>query len=390
MSEPSCDVVVIGAGPYGLAAAAHLKAAGVEPRVFGEPMAFWKHQMPSGMLLRSSWYASHISDPRGVYTLDAYASAQAVKVPSPVPLDDFVRYGRWFQSRAVPEVDSRLVSKVETTDGGFSVQLEGGELLRARRVVVAGGIAPFARRLPLFNGLPRTLASHSSEHRDLGQFAGRRVIVVGGGQSALESGALLAECGAEVEVLVRRPHLTWLHRRKGLNRQLGLMRFLDPPTDVGPLGLSWLVALPDVFRRLPRAAQDRIAYRCIRPAGANWLQPRMRDVRVTTGRKVETVALAGTRAKLTLDDGSERLADHVLLATGYQIDVTRYPFLGTRLARMVRSVGGYPELSDGFESSVPGLHFVGAPAARSFGPLVRFVVGTIYSSRSLARRLQKS
>lgn len=389
MQERPLEVVIIGAGPYGLAAAAHLRAAGLQPHVFGVPMEFWQTQMPEGMLLRSGWEASFIGDPRTALTLDAYQAARGSQVGRPVPLNDFVAYGQWFQSQAVPEVDRRRVRAVSRTANGFRVELEDDESLLAKRVIVAGGIAPFARRLQNFAHLPASLASHTSDHVKLDRFTGRRVLIVGGGQSALETAALIGECGGEAEVIVRRPYLRWLHRKKERRfmPQKGLVRWVDPPTDVGPLGLSWLVAQPDLFRRLPRDVQDRIAYRCIRPAGAVWLPPRLEQVRLTLGRRIVRAEPDGAGLRVELDDGSERRVDHLMQATGYRIDVARYPFLSGEVVSALRMVDGYPALGPGFESSVRGLHFLGAPAARSFGPLMRFVAGTPYTGRALARQV---
>src|SRR5207249_8499111 len=75
------------------------------------------------------------------------------------------------------------------------------------------------------------------------------------------------------------------------------------------------------------------------------------------------------------------------LATGYRVDVALYDFLAPEVLKTVRRVDGYPLLGPGFESSLPGLHFLGAPAARSFGPVSRFVSGTPYAARALARRI---
>src|SRR5205807_590649 len=88
--------------------------------------------------------------------------------------------------------------------------------------------------------------------------------------------------------------------------------------------------------------------------------------------------------RLDMDDGTSRHVDHALLATGYRIDVSRYQFLSEELIRQVRSRQGYPDLRAGFEASVPGLHFLGAAAALSFGPILRFVCGTRYAQRRLA------
>lgn len=384
------DVVIIGAGPYGLASAAHLRGVGVEPYVFGEAMEFWQQQMPEGMLLRSSWDASHISDPQGALSLNAYQYAHALRLPSRLPLKDFIAYGQWFQRQVVPDLDRRRVKTVERDGQGFRMEISDGETMRARRVVVAGGIAPFAWRPAQFERLPSSLVSHSSEHRDLSMFAGRRVAVIGGGQSAVETAVLLGECGAEVELIMRAPALRWLRRSGKLHKSNGLVkRMLYAPSDVGPAGLSWLVALPDLFRQLPHSAQDRIAYRCIRPAASDWLMPRIGNVRMTVDGSV-VLASADARfdnVRLVLDDGTSRTVDHVMLGTGYRVDITRYPFLGAGLVQTVKTVNGYPVLSEGFESSVPGLHFMGAPAAWSYGPVMRFVAGTVYSAPRLAQRV---
>jgi FAD-dependent urate hydroxylase len=383
----SCDIAVVGAGPYGLASAAHLQAAdGFDVRVFGPTMSFWDTQMPSGMMLRSPWDGSHISDPRHEFTLDKYRAEATESFGSPVPLPRFVDYGRWFQRTVVPQVDTRTVKRVEVADGdGFTVELQDGEQVRARRVVVAAGIAGFAHRPPEYAHLPATHASHSVDHRDLTAFEGKRVAVVGGGQSALETAALLHEEGAEVEVLVRDPQVRWLIRRWHHDLPV-VSKCLYAPPDVGPAFVSWLVALPQVFRTLPRGLQDRFARRSIRAAGSAWLVPRLQDVPITTERQVREAAQSNGHVKLRLDDGSERTVDHVLMATGYKVDARKYPFLGKKLlGAMVTTSAGYPALDHGYETSVHGLHIVGAPAAWSMGPLMRFVAGTDFAARSLAR-----
>ena len=377
---------IIGAGPYGMAASAHLRAADVAVVVFGEVMDFWQRHMPKGMWLRSSWEASHISDPERSLTLDRYQALHAIQLPTPVPLDCFVAYGQWFQRQAVPDVDRRRVVRVEPFGPGFRILLADGEPLQVERLVVAAGIGPFAHRPPEFDGLPPSLASHSSEQPDLGRFAGQRVVVVGGGQSALESAALLRENGAETEVLVRAPLVRWIGRGGWLRKQPRPIRHLFyPPTDVGPPVLNQIVARPGLFRRFPLKLQERIAYRSIRPAAQGWVRPRIGPVPITVGRVVQSARQKGERVRLALDDGSTRSVDHVLLATGYRVDLSCYSFLAPELVRSIDSRNGYPRLSPGFETSVPRLHFLGAPAASSFGPLMRFVSGTEYAARALTR-----
>ena len=386
------DLAIIGAGPYGLAAAAHLRTIrGLEFRVFGEPMSFWDRNMPAGMFLRSNWTATQIADPDNTLTLEAYQAANRVKFALPVPIEHFVGYGLWYQRAAVPDLDRRGVTHLESHPKGFQLLLSDGDAVFARRVVVAAGIGSFAWRPPEFQGLPAFLASHSSEHRDFRQFAGKRVLIVGGGQSALESGALLHEGGAEVEVVARSPRIHWLGgwASKTLHHRLGTFtrNLLYAPTDVGPAVLSQLLARPHLLRQLPRGLQDAFRKRAVRPAGARWLVDRLRNTPIRLGRSVAAVAPAGQQVNVRLDDHSERTVDHILLATGYRVDLSKYHFLAPGLLNLIDRFNGYPRLNEGLETSVPGLHILGAPAAWSFGPLMQFVSGARYASHALVRGL---
>ena len=380
-------MVVVGAGPYGLSVAAHLNACGVNIRVFGESMSFWDRNMPEGMCLRSPWEASQLSDPARSLTIDAFQTATSMRVSRPIPIERFVAYGRWFQSRAVPNLEQRKVVEIEKNTAGFRVVLADGEVVRCGRVVIAGGIGPFAVRPPQFAGIPRDLASHSSEQRDLTRFRGQRVVVIGGGQSALESAALLHECQAEVELVVRESTLQWTWQRPWLHtfRPVGAVLYAWP--DVGPAFISHAVARPNLYRLFPRCIQDSWRVKSIRPNGVGWLKPRLRDFSVSTGRSVLSATARGNQVELKLSDGSDRLVDHVLMATGYRVDVRKYEFLSGFLRSSLRLIDGHPVLGQGFESSIPGLHFLGAPAAWSYGPLMRFVAGADFAARALTLKV---
>ena len=380
------NVAIIGAGPYGLTAAAHLRRAGVDVRIIGQPMSFWQN-MPAGLLLRSNWTATCIAEYQGELSLNSFCAATGTSFDPPVPLDRFIEYGMWVQQRVAPDVDRRRVKALETGPGGFRLTLDDGTAVSARRVVVAAGIELFANRPAVAAGLPSELASHTGDHRDFRRFRGARVLVVGGGQSALECAALLQESGARAEVAVRQDLIHWLNGGK-YQRMLGKRaRLVYAPTDVGPMGLSRLVAVPDLFRRLPRRAQDPLAYRSIRPAGAAWLPPRLTEVPIRLGRPLVSAKQQDGQVHVTFADGDTTTADHLLFGTGYRVDISRYPFLTDDLIARIKCAGGYPLLGPGMESSVPGLHFVGAPSAWSFGPIVRFVSGGWYTGRQLVRTI---
>jgi hypothetical protein len=360
-------------------------------RVFGPVMSFWERHMPRGMLVRSAWSASSLSDPREALTLDAYEAAQTQPFARPLPGEELPRYGHWFQERAVPDVDERRVASVELQNGGFAVTTADGERHGAARVAIATGLASFPYRPPQFAQLTEEHVTHSMDVPEPAQFAGRSVAVVGCGQSAVETAALLAEGNAKVELIARAPAIRWLIRGEQL-RGIDpiLQRVLYAPTDVGPAGVSRLVAMPNAFRRLPRGLQDRLSYRSIRPAATSWLLDRTATVTKTFGREATRALSDGEGVRLELDDGSQRTVDHVVLATGYRVDVAREPIVGESLRAGLRLHGGYPVLRRGFESSVPGLHFLGAYSAWSFGPIMRFVAGTKFTAREVARHVVRS
>jgi len=385
-----CDVAIVGAGPYGLSAAAHLKSKGFDTRVFGQPMEFWAHKMPEGMLLRSPRVASNLSDPDGAFTLDAYESAARKEASDPLPLDTFVEYGKWFRHQLGSDLDERTVLRMDRDHPGFRLSLVDGEEIRFRNVIVAAGIGPFKKKPSVFQNFSAPHVLHCYEGRQIRTFAGKRVAVIGGGQSALESAALLNEAKAEVEVIARQTRINWIGQHGWLHHMGPISSILYSSHDVGPAGISRLVACPKITALVPLKLRDRIRKRAVRPAGSRWLPSRLVDVKLTTGRYVSQASLRGDELSLKLDDGSERRIDHVLLGTGYQVDISQYNFIPHQLAEEIRQFDGYPKLTSGFRCSVPGLHFIGATAARSFGPLLYFVAGTEFASQELTCHISRT
>jgi FAD-dependent urate hydroxylase len=385
--SPDCDVAIVGAGPYGLSAAAHLKGEGVGVRVFGEPMEFWANTMPEGMLLRSPRVASNLSAPKSALTLDAYEAACGVKPAAPIPLNTFVDYGRWFQRQLGSILERTSVTGVARKGSAFVLTLENGSTVRSRRVVVAAGVGPFNKKPGMFADLSSEHVSHCFEGRRVAELAKKRVAVIGAGQSALESAAILHEAGGDVEVIARIPALRFIGQHDWLHNLGPISRMLYSPHDIGPAGISKLVASPHVVHCIPLSLRDKIRKRAVRPAGAKWLPPRLEKLKITTGQTVRSARSVGDEILLNLSDGSERRVDHVLLGTGYQVNIARYKFLSRDLVDATDQLEGSPKLIPGFESSVPGLHFIGAAAARSFGPLLYFVAGTEFAAQRLAAHI---
>ncbi len=396
-SQPAAavPVTVIGAGPYGLAAAAHLRGR-VPFRAFGEPMDSWRSRMPAGMYLKSTPSASSISDPAGAGSLDRFRAAEGRRSEGdlhPVPLEEFVRYGQWFQQQRVPDLDTTRVRRVDADGDGFRITLESDEVLTSRSVVLASGLGPYSHIPGELAGLVRAgLASHPAEHPDLSRFAGQRVAVVGAGQSALESAALLHEAGAEPTVVARTEDLLFgMPPTRDLPAERPLSQRLVKPAS--PLGPGWshraFSGIPGAFRHLPEPVRAHFVRTVLGPSGAWWLRDRVQGrLDVLTGHSVRAAVEYEGKARLTLDDrngGTVVLdADHVLAATGYRVDVDRIELLAPELRRRVRRTGGSPQLDAGFQSSVPGLYFTGLAAAATFGPVLRFVCGTGFASARIS------
>ncbi|WP_241827033.1 FAD-dependent oxidoreductase [Streptomyces graminilatus] len=419
-------VAVIGAGPFGLSTAAHLRARGIPVRVFGEPMVSWRDHMPAGMLLKSTPAASSIDAPQRGHTLadycDAVGAPRLVLDEDIIPVGTFIAYGEWFQQRLVPELERVRVVSVDRRhkgtsgggrsgpggDGGFELKLDSGELFTARAVVVATGLSGLAHLPQELAGAvpdgpsPTGPVSHSSQHHDLSRFTGRELIVVGAGQSALETAALAAEAGARVRVV---------------SRGSGRVAFGAPPwkqpglRPKSPFGNAWslwaLSYYPHPYRYLPDQARHYLVRRVLGPLGAWWLRDRFEGkVRVSEVERIVRAEGAGTvgssssgsgagpesgRAVLTvreLDGRTRELsADHVIAATGYRVDTAAMDFLGPELRTELAVSRGTPRLGAGYVSSIPGLYFTGLPAAASYGPVMRFVCGTEFASPRLAGHL---
>lgn len=384
----SGPAVVLGAGPYGLAVAAHLRALDVPVRVFGEPMDSWRHRMPPGMFLKSVPTASSIAAPGPGYSLADYCALRGITPlahDEPVPIELFIAYGQWFRQELVPDVEQTRVRVVRRGGDALEVVLEAGERLVTGTVVVATGLAGFAHVPPPLAALePTGLVSHSSRYGDLSALAGSDVIVVGAGQSALETAVLLHEAGARVQVVARRRvHFAAAPPLPGARRPSSLLR---PDS---PLGPGWrhvaVSSMPGPFRRLPAGVRLELVRRILGPSGAWWLRDRFTDdITVHENRPVIGAAVHDGRVNLWLRDptGGQTVlsADHVVAATGYRVDVDRMIFIDASTRAALRRTGGSPALDASFRSSVPGLYFPGLSAAATFGPLQRFVCGTGFAA----------
>jgi cation diffusion facilitator CzcD-associated flavoprotein CzcO len=344
------------------------------------------------MRLRSPWHATYIGHTKGPLSLDSYAEGLGISPHEPLLLENFVDYGLWIQAQAVPDLDPRMVSRVETADGGFRLPLADGDAVKARRVVVATGLMNQQLIPAVFKGLPGELVSHASEHVGYESFRGKRVAVVGRGQSACESAALLKRNGADVE-LICHGDIHWLGYRALSGKQSWSLRdFLSErlasPSRVGPFPISWLVEVPGFVHRFPESARAGLNRRSLGAGATGWLKPDFDGIEIRAGSRIVGASPKENAIELRFEKDAATF-DHVLLGTGYRIDIAKLGLFAPDVLAAIARRDGLPILSAGLESSIPGLHFVGASAVGSYGPLMRFTAGTPYAARNVTRFIQK-
>ncbi len=395
-SETSTDVVVIGGGPYGLSLAAHLKSRGLRFRIFGKPMHTWATQMPKGMRLKSEGFASSLSHPDGIFTLEDYCKEKNIPYADtglPVALETFIAYGLEFQRRFVTEIEDKQVVALNRSSSGFEISLHDGEVVACSRVVAAAGISHFGYVPPELSGLSNEWVSHSSQHGSVDRFKDRDVFVLGAGASALDLCALLHQAGARVQLIARAETI----------------RFHDPPkprslvdslrAPLTGIGGGWKLFFytntPLLFHMLPEELRLKMVRKTLGPAPGWFVKEQVvgrfpfhlgveiGQARTANGRiLIELVDKEGTKRTLQ--------GDHLIAATGYRVCLERLAFLHQDLLKDVECLDGSPVLSRNFASSVPGLYFVGTAAANSFGPLMRFAYGAEFAAKRLSSHLRRT
>ena len=368
VGETRTELLVVGAGPYGLATAAHARREGIEPLVLGSPMAFWRENMPAGMMLRSGvdWHL----DAAGEHTLMAFLEERGLDRAEvdPLPVGLFLDYAAWFQEQAGVAVRREMVRELRKPDGCFEATLQSGRRVIADAVVAAPGISHF-KVVPEWveRSLPPERWSHTCDLVRFDELRGRRVLIVGGRQSAFEWAALLADEGAE------RVHVVHRH---------------DPP-DFAPADWGFVDGLMDLttrvpgwFRGLPDEEREAIARRFWAEGRLKlepWLTPRLTSPPVQRWPRASVAAcreVDGGAVHAELSSGETLPVDHVVLATGYRCDLASVPYLRGVTDR-VQLVDGFPGLDENFQTSLPNLFVTGFPATRDFGPFFGFVRGCV-------------
>lgn len=386
-------VTIVGAGPFGLSVAAYLRAYGIDFRILGSPMQSWIQHMPAGMLLKSTGYSSTLYDPDRSFTIARYCKEHGIPhedVGLPVKIETFIAYGLAFQKALVPEVEDTTLVHLSRDQGPFVLELADGRSFTSQRVVLGIGLDAFRNMPRELAGLPRELATHSADHNDLTGFRGKDVAVIGGGSSAIDTAILLHEAGARPLLIVRKPHIEF-GIDEPLHRPL-LKRLHRPMSGIGPGWKNRACAdAPWAFRYLPDHVRVRTVREFLGPSGGWFMKSRTEPVPRLFDCELRQASEANGRLHLRLatKDGSGQslTVDHAIAATGYQPDVNRLAFMSSSILDDLELLRNTPRLSGNFESSIPGLYFIGPISANTFGPVMRFAVGADFTSRRLSKHL---
>lgn len=390
------QVAIVGAGPYGLSIAAYLRRAGVSYRLLGQPMHSWAQCMPKGMMLRSEPFASSLWDPQRRYTFGRFCAEKGLPyepIGLPPTLQRFLEYAAWFQKHAVGDVPGDMARHVRRDAKSFVLTLADGSEVVARKVVIATGQNAFSRVPAELSNVAGPHVVHSTRMAEPESYRGQDVIVVGKGQSALQWSALLHEAGARVRVLTRGDQLKWNGGPKPNRSWIDKVR-----APYSGLGAGWrdiaVAELPQVYRALFEARKRHSHVSdSFGPSGAWWLRKRVENLIPTIfGSTLVDARLADDRVAVTVRQGDalqELHADRVIAATGFKIDLERLDYLDPALrSSIVREGARAPLLDRHYQTSVPGLHVVGAASAPTFGPVMRFMFGAKHAAPTLARALR--
>ncbi|MEZ2407476.1 NAD(P)-binding domain-containing protein [Bosea sp. RCC_152_1] len=389
-------VAIIGGGPYGLSLASHLAARNVPHRIFGQPMAFWSQIARAGSrrYLKSYCFGTNISSPQPGSTFADYNEPRGLETFEPCSIANFAEYGLWFQERHVDWIEPVDVANVSRRGQGYLLTLSNGDEVEASDVIVATGLANFAKMPHALRALPGALATHTARVDSFAAFQGLEVAVIGSGQSSLEAAALLHEAGASPRLLIRKPSTLWMTR--GSRTPTLWQRIRWPVSALGGSPKAWaLTQLPGAFHRLPACGRALFLKNFLPPEGAWWLRERVEalvpveyDTSVVAGQAI------GNRVSLRLRGADkqdrELLVDRVIAGTGYEVNVERIPFLAPELRSAIARQGCAPRLDASFQSSVRGLRFAGPASSMSFGPVFRFVAGAEYTARTIAAALSRT
>lgn len=360
------DLIIVGAGPYGLALAAHAKEKNIRCKVIGYPMDFWKNKMPAQMFIRTKLAFTSLSDPDNYYTLQRYEQEEGLTFAYPLSRKIFTDYAQWFIAKTGITIEHDFVQKVSKEDGTFHVHTERGESYQAQQVAIAVGLTNAAYVPDVFQTLPDSFCSHTAGYTSFEQFKGKKVLVVGGGQSAWEAAALLHQENAETILSYRRPER--LAPKKNTNaRQQELL---------------------GKYYHMSAEEKQKVTEELDRPTVSDFLLPLVEGkVRQIPSTRINKVTLDADQNQVNVffDNGETIAVDHIITATGYRFDPQKLTFLAPLLEELQLSDDNNTIVDECFQSSIKGLYFTGPATVYNHGYAFRFIAGVGYTAGEICK-----
>ncbi len=379
------SLLIIGAGPFGLSLAAEAQHLGINYIIVGKPMGFWQENMPDGMFLRSAcdWHL----DPSNQDTIEAYLQTQGLTSADvePLSLAFYLDYAAWFQDQQGIEPVPMFVQQLDVfpeKTPRFRATMADGSTIHADTVAIAPGFKPFKNEpAELVAHIPAGRYSHTCEHVDFNDMAGRRCLIVGGRQSAFEWTALLQEAGATAVHVVHR-HDTPAFAEADWS-------WVNPLVDA-------MLDNPGWFRNLTPSEKDAVNRRLWdegRLKVEPWLAERVLTDRVQLWPNSFITAcdeMPDGTLSVTLNNGTTLTVDHIILATGYRVNINQVSFLAQgNILDNLATADGYPLLDEQFQANIPGLFITSMPATRDFGPFFAFTISVRTSAKLIGRGAQQ-
>ncbi len=382
MDNNSIDLIIIGAGPFGLSAASFANFHQIDYLVIGKPMAFWKENIPENMYLRSGtdWHL----DPYGNYTIETFLKSRN-KTPEdvkPLPLTIFLDYAEWFQEQQNINVLDKLILKLDYLGGEkkYLITLKDGKEIKAINVLIAIGFK-FFKKLPVYltKKLPAGSFTHTCDVVKFEKFKDKSVLIIGGHQSAYEWAALIVEAGAKTV------HIS--HRHEAPEFAESNWSWIDPIMDQ-------MVDNPEWYRTLNEKEQEEIERKFwiedsqkLEP----WLLPRIDRENIKIWPLSNVVKCDESNSgqyKVHLDNGRRLEVDHIILATGYKVDINKIPFLSSgNILPKLNINEGFPDLDGYLQTSLPGLYMTSMIATKSFGRFFAYIASCRTSSQIVGNHI---